>query len=207
MPCSRRSRPGTRGTLRWGLHQLVEAELLYQQGLPPQATYRFKHAHIQEAAYPSPCYRACGSNTITALPRYRRPRFPDLCETQPELLGPSSSLYGRPTCLARPSPYWQQARPAGSVAKFDFWGQNPKIGYQKFNDLQTAKLSKKHFATEPAALQRSDPCVTHVCPGALRGRGQIQATPPSVFEHIHQRHYGMKLMAYTLINLRGFCGV
>ena len=27
------------------------------------------------------------------------------------------------------------------------------------------------------------------------------------FERIQQRHYGMKLMAYTLINLRGFCGV
>ena len=28
-------------------------------------------------------------------------------------------------------------------------GQNPKIGYQKFNDLQTAKLSQSNFATEP----------------------------------------------------------
>jgi hypothetical protein len=27
------------------------------------------------------------------------------------------------------------------------------------------------------------------------------------FERIQQRHYGMKLMAYTLINMRGFCGV
>jgi hypothetical protein len=26
------------------------------------------------------------------------------------------------------------------------------------------------------------------------------------FEHIQQRHYGMKLMAYMLINLRRFCG-
>jgi IS5 family transposase len=26
------------------------------------------------------------------------------------------------------------------------------------------------------------------------------------FEHIQQRHYGMKLLAYTLINLRAFCG-
>jgi hypothetical protein len=25
------------------------------------------------------------------------------------------------------------------------------------------------------------------------------------FEHIQLRHDGMKLMAYTLINLRGFC--
>jgi len=27
------------------------------------------------------------------------------------------------------------------------------------------------------------------------------------FELIQQRHYGMKLMAYTLINLRTFCGI
>jgi hypothetical protein len=26
------------------------------------------------------------------------------------------------------------------------------------------------------------------------------------FEHVQQRHFGMKLMAYTLINLREFCG-
>jgi transposase len=26
------------------------------------------------------------------------------------------------------------------------------------------------------------------------------------FEHIQRRHYGMKLLAYTLINLREFCG-
>jgi hypothetical protein len=27
------------------------------------------------------------------------------------------------------------------------------------------------------------------------------------FERIQQRHYGMKVMAYTLINLRKFCGI
>ena len=26
------------------------------------------------------------------------------------------------------------------------------------------------------------------------------------FEHIQQRHYSMKLLAYTLMNLREFCG-
>lgn len=30
--------------LHQGLHQLVEAELLYRRGLPPAATYLFKHA-------------------------------------------------------------------------------------------------------------------------------------------------------------------
>ena len=45
--------PWDEATLQWGLHQLVEAEFLYQQGLPPQATYLFKHALIQDAAYQS----------------------------------------------------------------------------------------------------------------------------------------------------------
>jgi transposase len=30
---------------------------------------------------------------------------------------------------------------------------------------------------------------------------------PIRFERIQQRHYGMQLMAYTLINLRAFCGI
>src|SRR5262250_3459751 len=37
-------------TLQHGLQQLVDAELLYRHGQPPQATYLFKHALIQEAA-------------------------------------------------------------------------------------------------------------------------------------------------------------
>src|ERR687888_2258630 len=42
--------PWDEGTLQQGLHQLVAAEFLYPQGVPPQATYRFKHALIQDAA-------------------------------------------------------------------------------------------------------------------------------------------------------------
>ena len=39
--------------LQQALARLVDAELLYQRGVPPQATYMFKHALIQEAAYQS----------------------------------------------------------------------------------------------------------------------------------------------------------
>jgi hypothetical protein len=34
----------------------------------------------------------------------------------------------------------------GFCRKVRFLGQNPKIGYQKFNALQTAKLSQKQLA-------------------------------------------------------------
>src|SRR5882672_9827675 len=40
-------------TLQRELRRLVEAELVYQRGVPPQATYTFKHALIQDAAYES----------------------------------------------------------------------------------------------------------------------------------------------------------
>jgi predicted ATPase len=39
--------------LQHDLKLLVDAELLYQRGAPPHATYQFKHALIQEAAYES----------------------------------------------------------------------------------------------------------------------------------------------------------
>ncbi len=42
-----------RGDAAARVEQLVEAELLYQRGLPPQATYLFKHALVQETAYQS----------------------------------------------------------------------------------------------------------------------------------------------------------
>src|SRR5262249_21985754 len=39
--------------LQHELRRLVEAELVYQRGVPPQSTYVFKHALIQDAAYES----------------------------------------------------------------------------------------------------------------------------------------------------------
>src|SRR5205823_603744 len=40
-------------TLQRELGRLVKAEIVYQRGLPPQATYIFKHALIQDIAYQS----------------------------------------------------------------------------------------------------------------------------------------------------------
>jgi class 3 adenylate cyclase/predicted ATPase len=40
-------------TLKNSLSQLVDVEILYQQGIPPESTYMFKHALICDAAYES----------------------------------------------------------------------------------------------------------------------------------------------------------
>ena len=51
--CSKRSHNWTKPPCSVSWDRLVEAEIVYQRGVPPQATYVFKHALIQDAAYES----------------------------------------------------------------------------------------------------------------------------------------------------------
>src|SRR5262245_42551726 len=71
--------------LRDGLRQLVAAELLYQRGVPPEATYQFKHALLQEAAYQS-LLRSTRRQYHQRIAEVLEARFPGTAETQPELL-------------------------------------------------------------------------------------------------------------------------
>ncbi len=72
-------------TLRQALARLGESDLLHQRGVPPDATYIFKHALIQDTAYQSmlvsrrhQLHRTI-ANTLVE-------RFPDTAATQPELV-------------------------------------------------------------------------------------------------------------------------
>ena len=65
--------------------QLVQAEVLYQRGMPPHATYTFKHALVQDAAYQS-LLRSTRQQYHQRTAQVLAERFPDLAETQPELL-------------------------------------------------------------------------------------------------------------------------
>ena len=97
--------PWDEGTLQRGLHLLVEAEFLYQQGLPPQATYRFKHALIQDAAYQS-LLRSTRQQYHQRIAQVVETRFPEICETQPELL---AHHYTEAGLNAYAVPHWQRA--------------------------------------------------------------------------------------------------
>jgi predicted ATPase len=97
--------PWDEGTLRQGLQQLVAAEFLYQQGVPPHATYRFKHALIQEAAYQS-VLRSTRQQQHQRIAQILEERFPVTVETQPEVV---AHHYTEAGLLAPAIPYWQQA--------------------------------------------------------------------------------------------------
>ena len=88
-----------------GLHQLVETEFLYQRGLPPQATYLFKHALIQDVAYQS-LLRSTRQHYHQRIAQVLESRFPELCETQPELL---AHHYTEAGVMTQAIPYWQRA--------------------------------------------------------------------------------------------------
>jgi predicted ATPase len=97
--------PWDEATLQRGLQQLVEAELLYQRGLPPQATYLFKHALIQEAAYQS-LLRSTRQRHHQRIAQMLEARFPETVEAQPELV---AHHYTEAGLSAQAIPYWQRA--------------------------------------------------------------------------------------------------
>jgi predicted ATPase len=97
--------PLDEATLQHGLRQLVEAELIYQQGLPMQATYTFKHALIRDAAYASvlPSTRQEYHQRIAQV---LAERFPETVEAEPELL---AHHYTEAGLHEQAVLYWQRA--------------------------------------------------------------------------------------------------
>ncbi|MBI3799274.1 MAG: AAA family ATPase, partial [Deltaproteobacteria bacterium] len=92
-------------TLQQGLRQLVEAELVYQRGVPPQASYIFKHALIQDTAYQS-LLKSKRQQYHQQVVHVLEERFLETKETQPELLAHHCTEAG---LIVQAIPYWQQA--------------------------------------------------------------------------------------------------
>ena len=85
MPCWLRWCASRRRSLGSALDRLIEAGLLFRQGVPPHATYLFKHALVQDAAYgtllrePRRALHARIAETLES-------QFAEIAENQPELL-------------------------------------------------------------------------------------------------------------------------
>ena len=91
--------------LQHELRRLVEAELVYQRGLPPQSTYIFKHALIQDAAYQS-LLRRTRQGYHRRIAEVLETQFPETVEMQPELLAHHFTEAGMNEQAVG---YWQKA--------------------------------------------------------------------------------------------------
>jgi class 3 adenylate cyclase len=77
--------PLAEGGLQRALRSLTDAELLYVRGIAPEATYRFKHALIRDAAYEA-LLKSRRKELHLAVARAIDEKFPALKETHPEVL-------------------------------------------------------------------------------------------------------------------------
>ena len=92
-------------TLQHALARLVEAEVLYQRGMPPQARYLFKHALIQDAAYQS-LLRSRRQQYHQQIAGILEARFAEIADTQPELIAHHYTEAGLGELAI---PWWQKA--------------------------------------------------------------------------------------------------
>jgi tetratricopeptide (TPR) repeat protein len=80
--------------LREGLGRLVEAELVYQRGLPPKATYSFKHALVQDTAYQS-LLESQRQELHGRIADALEQRFPERVAREPDVMARHCDAAGR----------------------------------------------------------------------------------------------------------------
>jgi class 3 adenylate cyclase len=91
--------------LRAGVNQLVASGLVFGRGMPPEASYLFRHALLQDAAYGT-LLRGTRQQLHARIAEALEKRFPDRVIREPEVLGRHFSEALRPD---RAAAYWLKA--------------------------------------------------------------------------------------------------
>jgi class 3 adenylate cyclase/predicted ATPase len=91
--------------LEAALEELMRAELVFRRGIPPDATYAFKHALVQDAAYQS-LLKSRRRQLHTRIAAVLEERFSGTEEIQPELL---AHHYEQAGLIERAVAYWHLA--------------------------------------------------------------------------------------------------
>jgi predicted ATPase len=87
------------------LDQLVTTELVFRRGTPPDATYTFKHALVQDAAY-STLLKSRRQQLHARVTEGLEGRFPEVADTQPEVLAQHCTAAG---LIEKAVGYWHKA--------------------------------------------------------------------------------------------------
>ena len=87
------------------IEKLIGSGLVSRQGYPPEASYEFKHALIQDAAYES-LLRSRRHEIHGAIAAALETDFADLTASQPEIL---AHHFSEATLAEKAVPYWQRA--------------------------------------------------------------------------------------------------
>jgi tetratricopeptide (TPR) repeat protein len=138
------------------LAQLVDAELIFRRGTPPDAEYTFKHALVQDAAYGTLLRsrrQALQARIVATLER----QFPEIVATQPTLLARHCSEAGLD---AKAINYWR----TGGQQAVHRASNREAIGHFRqaltLNEKQPANVERSR--TELAILSQLGPAIMSV---------------------------------------------
>lgn len=120
--------PLDEATLNHALEQLVDAELIYRRGTPPDAIYEFKHALVQDAAYNS-LLRSKRLQIHRRTGEVLEKKFPETVTAKPELL----AHHFREACL--PAKAFTYAMRAGEAAASRYAPTEARARFQEALDL------------------------------------------------------------------------
>jgi predicted ATPase len=149
-------------TLQRELGRLVEAEIVYQRGLPPQSTYLFKHALIQDAAYQS-LLKSTRQQYHQRIAQVLEAQFPETAETQPELL---AYHYTEASFIEQAIGYWQRA------------GQQASERSANLEAVSHFTTGIELLKTLPETPERTQHALTlHIALGAALQMAKGQAVP------------------------------
>jgi class 3 adenylate cyclase/predicted ATPase len=93
------------GQLQAALDQLVSSELIFRRGRPPEATYSFKHALVQDAAYQS-LLKSKRLQLHARIAEVLETHFPEVNASEPEVLARHLTEAG---LAERAIHYWHRA--------------------------------------------------------------------------------------------------
>ena len=119
---------------------LVDAGLIFAQGTPPQATYLFKHALVQDTAY-SLLLRAARKTLHARIARTLAEHFPSVAEAQPQVLAHHFTEAG---LIEQAIAYWSRAGQQ-SAAKSAFIEAIAQLrrGLQLIDELRDSRERKQ----------------------------------------------------------------
>jgi class 3 adenylate cyclase/predicted ATPase len=161
-------------TLQRELGRLVEAEIVYQRGVPPQATYLFKHALIQDAAYQS-LLKSTRQHYHQRIAHVLESQFPETTEGQPELL---AQHYTEAGLTAQAVRYWHHAGQRASERSAHL---------EAINHLRQGLSLLQTLPETPERTQREVDMLIALGASLIATKGQADPEVQQTFTHARQR--------------------
>ena len=152
--------------LQDALGQLMAAELIHGRGAPPEATYVFKHALVQDTAYGS-LLRSRRQRIHADIAQAIEERFADQVEAVPAIVAHHYTEAG----IDSPAARWWLAAAEGALSRSaDAEGQSLCRCRPGGDRSPAGRAGAAHFRTGVPARPRQRPLVAEELHGAGNGR-------------------------------------